>query len=180
MNLSVGIKRMKGALFGGSRDTKLDEAQADEWGDYQEPPVIASSSNLALFLDFDGVLHRGNSGTLRHLPMIEQLMGEFPDVGVVIISDWRLGDTLEGLRGYFSPGVREQVIGKTGDRVPCSIQRQREVEDFVHGAGIHHYLVLDDDRDNYARSFQPVYCPDPGEGLTQDDMQYIRAHLQRW
>ena len=44
-----------------------------------------------LFLDFDGVLHRGNSGTLVLLPKLEALLRKHPQIVIVISSTWRNG-----------------------------------------------------------------------------------------
>lgn len=150
------------------------------WPGCVEPPEWEAGFIKALFLDFDGVLHRGNSGTLRHLPILEQYLHRWPDVGVVVISDWRIGATLESLKGYFSDEFRPRVFARTAEYPAGPNQRQEEVQDMVRRAGIHHYLVIDDDPDLYSSQFEPLLCPDPGEGLTSSDLERVGERIASW
>ena len=78
---------------------------------------------MTLFLDFDGVLHRepclGENAFYR-LPLIEQILQDFPQVQIVVTSAWRLDWTTEaeavaGLREHFSPSLRDRLVGATPD-----------------------------------------------------------------
>ncbi len=71
---------------------------------------------MILFLDFDGVLHPWSaprSELFCFLPRLEVLLREFPEVQIVICSDWRFTETLEQLRAVFSADIAGRVIGQT-------------------------------------------------------------------
>jgi hypothetical protein len=54
-----------------------------------------------LFLDFDGVLHRGTTGTFRKMPLLDQLLQRVPSLAIVLSTNWRHDASLEDLRDYF-------------------------------------------------------------------------------
>lgn len=157
-----------------------DVSEAIDEIDEYEPAEWQAGFNRAVFLDFDGVLHRGNSGTLRHLPALEEFLGRWPEVGVVVVSDWRLGTTLNELKGYFSEEFRPRVFARTGAIPEVQHQRQKEVEDLAWSAGIDRYLVIDDDPDLYSGQFEPLILTDPAEGLTTLDFERIADSIESW
>lgn len=77
---------------------------------------------MIIFLDFDGVLHPEDTNSknllLCRLPLIEEVLREFPRAEIVISSTWRLNwrdqsvATLE-MRKYFSPDMAPRVVGVT-------------------------------------------------------------------
>lgn len=88
----------------------------------RQQPIPQKGNIMILFLDFDGVLHPENtnrkSDLLTRLPLIEDVLREFPSAEIVISSAWRLNwphhtlATLE-LRRHFSEDVAPRVIGVT-------------------------------------------------------------------
>ena len=71
---------------------------------------------MILFLDFDGVLHRfGDRITdyCRFLPRLEAVLRDYPDVKIVVSSDWRKHHTLEELHGFFFADIGKRVVGLT-------------------------------------------------------------------
>ena len=79
---------------------------------------------MILFLDFDGVLHPETfqSGTqlLSRLPLVEEVLREYPLLALVISSAWRLRyknseSALAELKLHFSPDIAERVVGVTPD-----------------------------------------------------------------
>jgi len=94
---------------------------------------------VILFLDFDGVLHPEVTGApeLCHLPVLEELLREFPQVNLVLSTSWRIVYPHAALLGVFSLDIRERVIGTTPDHdsIPPEIReglskfkRQAEIE----------------------------------------------------
>lgn len=79
--------------------------------------------NPVLFLDFDGVLHPEPSNrkdTFTQLPLVENILREFPTVEIVISSAWRLdwwespkAVAVENLRRHFSADIAQRVVGVT-------------------------------------------------------------------
>lgn len=77
---------------------------------------------MIVFLDFDGVLHPENTDSktelLNRLPLVEEVLREFPRAEIVISSAWRLNwrdpsvATLE-MRKYFSEDIAPRVMGVT-------------------------------------------------------------------
>lgn len=152
---------------------------------------------MYLFLDFDGVIHPVGSEQSTYfcrLPMLEEfLMNEAPDWRVVISSSWREYFSLEAIRTFFSPVMRDRVVGCTPvseDRsIPATWGGQaslypREVE-------IRHYLlrhclppndwVALDDHAQWFRdpaSNGHLVITNPAIGLTGDDIASLRRiHL---
>ena len=95
-----------------------------------------------LMLDVDGVLHPAQSGSLCHLPILEDWLRRHAAVDVVISSNWRDSHTFNELRGLFSSDLRERVIGTT----PNLENAYREVEIMVLARkyAIAHWVALDD------------------------------------
>lgn len=71
---------------------------------------------MILFLDFDGVLHPipcKNADLLCHIPRLEKVLRDYPQVQIVISSLWRCEQPIEQLCGWFSEDIRPRVIGIT-------------------------------------------------------------------
>src|SRR5438128_5315956 len=79
-------------------------------------PFQGAETFMILFLDFDGVLHRFGdriADYCRFLPRLEAVLRDYPDVKIVVSSDWRKHHTLEELKGFFSADIGKRVIGVT-------------------------------------------------------------------
>ncbi len=73
---------------------------------------------MILFLDFDGVLHSFGEKIANYccyLPRLESVLRDFPEVQIVVSSDWRKHHDLEELRTFFSPDIADRVVGVTPD-----------------------------------------------------------------
>jgi len=76
------------------------------------------SRPIILFCDWDGVLHRYGAHVKEYfecLPHLEEILRSFPEVQIVVCSDWRKLHTIEELREPFSPDMRARLIGMS----PC-------------------------------------------------------------
>lgn len=77
---------------------------------------------MIVFVDFDGVLHAEDTidkaNLLSRLPLVEEVLREFPRAEIVVSSAWRLNwphptlATLE-LRRHFSEDIAPRVVGVT-------------------------------------------------------------------
>ncbi len=109
----------------------------------------------AIFLDFDGVLHDVDAGSIEyeggymivtgerlfeHMPLLERIVLSYPDVILAIHSSWRNHFTLAEMREKFSPALRDRVHGVT---LPGS-QRYAGILDYVEAHGVSDYIILDD------------------------------------
>lgn len=84
----------------------------------------ASSLNLSLidwplaalvFVDFDGVLHAEDfdADLFRYLPILESVLRDIPEVGVVLTTSWRMDHSFLSLRDRFSRDLRHRVVAAT-------------------------------------------------------------------
>jgi len=130
---------------------------------------------MILFLDFDGVTHHFYSLSRRDavanslfvfLPRLEKVLRDYPEVKIVISSEWRNHHPLDELKAFFSDDIRERIIGatplepRTKDFIPG--RRQRQVEDFLKARGLteHPWLAIDDEWDHYLPDANVVRCDD--------------------
>jgi hypothetical protein len=124
---------------------------------------------MILFLDFDGVLHpdpcHDPSILFCHLPRLESILRDFPDVQVVISSTWRTGHTLDDLKSYFSPDIASRIIGVTPawqdlpdllDKIGHTYVRQVEIEGWLR-ASVHPWekWIAIDDKAYWFKPFLP-------------------------
>ncbi|WP_207000778.1 HAD domain-containing protein [Trinickia mobilis] len=134
-----------------------------------------------LFLDIDGVLHRGNAyvtgdrivssapGSIElfeYVPVLEDLLRPYPDTGIVFSTDWayRFGVdyTREMLPSQF---LRERVTGATyqgclfDERFWPMLSRGEQVLDYVRRHSLRQWLAIDDRRDGFEGHWQRlVHC----------------------
>ncbi|MFB9125725.1 hypothetical protein E2553_36085 [Paraburkholderia dipogonis] len=134
-----------------------------------------------LFLDIDGVLHRGvarrsGRGVVSSAPghielfeyalVLEQLLHPYPDVEIVVSSDWALVMGLEFTRNAIpSAQLRERIVGATFDgctfdsRLWPMLPRGDQVLDYVKRNAPLRWLAVDDRSDGFeAFRDQLVHC----------------------
>jgi hypothetical protein len=127
-----------------------------------------------LFLDIDGVLHPvspradrpdAESQGFSYRPRLERVLREFPDVQIVIASDWRKYHTLGELQAFFAPDIAARVISVTppdpsSEYVPR--RRQLRVEEWLkeNGRDGDPWVAIDDDVSNYDLEANLVLCND--------------------
>ncbi|BAL23499.1 HAD domain-containing protein [Azoarcus sp. KH32C] len=109
--------------------------------------------NPVLFVDYDGVLHKfgeqaldegfnliANSALFCWVPHLERLLTPYPEIRIVVSSDWRRlfpDETLADLLGALKP----RVIGAV--EISCS-PRSEEIRREAARRGLVHWLALDD------------------------------------
>lgn len=142
-------------------------------------PLLERPPGLGVaFLDFDGVAHRGNSGTFALLPLLETVLREFPAVDVVISSSWRNAG-LQELRRHFASDIAARVIGVTPE-LSGAAAREREILAVVRQYGIKNWLALDDDHRLFSPGCANVVWTDFYVGLTEGHQNEIRQAFARW
>ena len=118
-----------------------------------EKTVDQSAGQLVVFLDFDGVLHPvgepaldeyfqllPNPNLFCFLPHLTEALAPYPEVQIVVSSDWRRLFDDDTLRG---------CLGAMGDRFDGVVEtfggtRAEEIYREVARRGLMHWLVLDD------------------------------------
>jgi len=132
------------------------------------------TSELILFLDFDGVLHPDPPSSTEPLfcraLLLQEWLTQNPQVSVVISSTWRLTRTLEELRQYF-PAWGDRIVGVTPDIPHEEFQRQHECETWmrVHSKPWVPWLALDDRAWNFRPFEKRLILTERKTGLTGED-----------
>lgn len=125
-----------------------------------------------LMLDFDGVLHPAQSGSLIYLPLLETWLQSFPAVEVVISSSWKGSHTLEGLRALFPASLRHRVIGTTPDHPGES--REDEILHLVRQYRISAWVALDDRAQEFPKTrFSNLVETDYFDGLAAQHLKKV-------
>ncbi|MEX3939865.1 HAD domain-containing protein [Paraburkholderia sp. BR10937] len=117
------------------------------------PPEIEATSHPVLFLDFDGVLHAcdelalddnfrliENPNLFMWCPVLERILAPFPEVRVVVSSDWRR---------RFDDAALIELLGPLGARFAGVVEgygptRAAEILAEVQRRSIALWLALDD------------------------------------
>jgi hypothetical protein len=127
-------------------------------------------------LDFDGVLHRAQTGTLRRLPALEAWLREFPQVDVVISSNWRDTHALPDLCAYFSADLQPRVIGTTPNIEGA--RREDEILALVREYGITCWAALDDQPEGFPRTAETnLAATEYYDGLTNLSLRRLSLLL---
>ena len=153
---------------------------------------------MILFLDFDGVLHpeiaQRPIDLLNRLPLVEEVMREFPGVEIVISSAWRLKyanpiEALVELRKHFSPDIASRVVGVTPDHTKMDdhdspeglsrFTRHWECEAWMRANRLPgtRWMAMDDRVYMFRPFTEHLMAFDRLVAFTQDHQDSLRAYL---
>jgi hypothetical protein len=140
------------------------------------PLVPSGPKPPVLFLDFDGVLHAFQNGSLERIHLIEEFLRKYPQVVVVISSNWRMQYALEMLRDLFAADVADRIEGVTPVTTETPYSRFIEIIEYLEG-DTRPWCALDDE----AVMFPPG-CPNlvhtvAGWGVTEQDLERVAQVL---
>ncbi|TDY21956.1 hypothetical protein B0G81_2200 [Paraburkholderia sp. BL6665CI2N2] len=133
-----------------------------------------------LFLDIDGVLHRGiarrsgnrvmssapNIKLFEYADVLDSLLLPYPDVEIVLSSDWSVVFGMESTRNAIpSSGLRDRITGATWDGFTLDpivwsvLPRGAQVLDYVRRNKPLRWLAVDDRADGFeAHRQRLVHC----------------------
>lgn len=141
------------------------------------PPAIAFTQ--LLFLDFDGVLHRGFTGTFSKLPLLLNWLDLELSVGIVLTTSWRLDCPLTHVAGFLGTGAT-RVVGVTPDFSNSSNQAGPRMAEVLAWLGTHSWkgpwIILDDDSSLFPVTDRLVQT-DKSVGLTTENLQEVSKRL---
>lgn len=132
-----------------------------------------------LFLDFDGVLHPNlcaPEAWFTRSPLLEDALAH-RELGIVISSSWRFQHSYRALVGRFSPALRPQFVGRTGEAFVGPHARYQEIRQWLAAnAPAADWRALDDSAFEF-----PNHCPqlircDGSVGVTPAEL----VRLQTW
>jgi hypothetical protein len=155
---------------------------------------MEDSMTVILFLDFDGVTHQDRCSVdnlFCRMPLIEEVLREFPHVEIVISSSWREHYSLDDMRDFFDVGMQDRVIDVTpnidsfagkqwlpGQGPVCERQWECELwmkENRPLGA---RWLAIDDRPTWFAPGCQNLLASNPEFGFMPADQVTLRKMLQ--
>lgn len=143
---------------------------------------------MIIFLDFDGVLHDIgciSKDLFLHASRFSALLRDYPDIEVVVSSDWRkdAGNVAE-LAAHFPVDVRHRFVGLTDIESEAAEPRQRERECWqwlrAHGREHVRWIAVDDWPDNFGPVLPcagAVLFTDPSVGLDDEAVAILRAMI---
>lgn len=134
----------------------------------------------ALFVDFDGVLHRAGNGLedvgppFVWLPLLASALAEHPDVVIVVHSTWRYQHTLSELRAMLSSLAEVAIYaaprGQRFEAIRWFLKMNPAVQD---------YRILDDDLSEFDPPPEELLFCDSSMGLTTPGvLDLLEAWLQ--
>lgn len=167
----------------------------EQTSSFFEPRVISSEARKhcqrAIFLDFDGVLHppsaiegarppltpleirNGWPGTFLHLPILQELLVGYRDVGVVVSSSWRMFLDDEQIGELLKP-ISRWYVGTTG----CAyLGRDVAIQKWLQVNDIDDFVVLDDMKEYFPGAWPTLILCDPEVGIAKPSVQ---EKLQAW
>lgn len=140
---------------------------------------------MILFLDFDGVLHPFSrpNGPLVHVPYVERVLRDFPDVDIVISSAWREGHSLEQLRSFFSEDIAERIVDATPqlDSLDHPFIREAEIHAWLRDAGRERepWVAVDDIAQFFSPGCRNLVLVDTDVGFNDSTEGELRRRFLR-
>lgn len=150
------------------------------------------SDRRVLFLDFDGVLHRGGAlrtrrrGIVSEVPgtalfefahMLERALKEFPTVELVLSTTWVQALGYTRARDFLPlSSLRSRVVGATyhsradDARYWLDIPRGRQVLKYVERHRLEKWVALDDRADGFEEHAEHLVLCEEYEGLGAEGM----------
>lgn len=98
--------------------------------------------NKVIFLDFDGVLHCSMNGDFEFLPNLYKVLDTFPELKIVISSDWREGINEQSYQDIFG-SYNSRILGITS-KLP-GFKREDEILEYANKHNITSFIAVDDD-----------------------------------
>lgn len=132
-----------------------------------------------LFLDFDGVLHPTSHGSVlfSQMNLLEDAIGN-ENCQIVISSSWRFHMDLAKLRGQFSRGLQERILGITGEPYIGSYARFHEINAYVQEQGIDDWRALDDAFWEFPKGCDQLIRCNPNTGMSSVEVNLVRSWLE--
>lgn len=142
-----------------------------------------SAENLTIFLDFDGVLHRKMIGNFELLANFNQVLNLFPNIKIVISSDWRHSMKPQDYQEIFGE-YANRIIGKTPIIIGATFLRELEILAYVRQHSIQKFIAIDDDCRNelFNRDCEWLFKTNYFRGLdtetTNNLIKFIKTNLK--
>lgn len=167
---------------------------------------MAPGKDPILFLDYDGVLHRGGAIASRSTgvikselpiyqlfefePLLDAVLAQYPDVKIVLSTSWVYQkDGLRESMSRLSPGLRERVIGTVfhdsglSAEVFHGMRRGDQVLQYVQRHNLVHnrWMALDDRDDGFESFLENLVQPYEFAGIGDPTvLRRLHAKLEFW
>lgn len=133
-----------------------------------------------LFLDIDGVLHRGENGTLEFMSMLSAVLDECEDTRIILSTNWRIVPEREQVLRHFPVEVRKRIVGSNPDLdgKVSEFVRYHECMAVVTQFGLKRYTFLDDTARLFPHPCDALFLTPRHEGLNQEHSRALIARLK--
>jgi hypothetical protein len=147
---------------------------------------------IFLFLDFDGVLHRGNAvlhkrtgeifaeepgeTLFRLCPLLEKALADFPQVYIILSSNWVSEIGFNEAANRLTPDLKARAVSTTmaGDHMTREIWEQStrgtQVLAFATAHRMSRWLALDDNCLGFENVPERLLWVDTSKGIEDDDL----------
>ena len=133
--------------------------------------------DLVLFFDVDGVLHPNQTETLELKDKLLVLIEEFPNLELIMCSNWRESSPQDWFEKRFGERLSEHFKGCTPILDSGEFRREREIEAFVEQFRVKRFVVVDDRDDFYHPNYPHLVTTDIAVGLTDVTIQELKRAL---
>ncbi len=162
----------------------FEKRQPETPHEVPEVPALEEKDNSfphVLFLDFDGVLHRHNTGTFSKLPLLCTFLREHQSIVVVISSTWRNEFSLQELKEFFPVDLRARIVDTTpldahkGSAQALQLGRARseEISQWLSTHTVQHFAILDDEERLFTAHRSRLVVTDGAEGIGERDLARV-------
>lgn len=159
MELLVGLL-LVGLLYWAC---KPGSSKLTEWTIANSDLATAVKYPWCVFIDFDGVLHPGNSERFSRKGNLEEVLRKFPSVHVVISSSWRIGYEFSYVKSIFSSDISERIVGSTP--VIPGASRETEIVTFCRKHSVERWVAIDDNASLFSSDCSWLFLTETHLGL---------------
>ena len=133
-----------------------------------------------IFLDFDGVLSPGLSGTLIYRHALGAFLLKHSTVQVVFSTSWRLHYSFSDLCSLFPSNLAKRFLGSTPD-LESSVNvalREKEIQAWrTQEQHIGKWVALDDDLDLFSPTCKELILCNPARGIREPQFSQMLDKL---
>lgn len=147
----------------------------------KEGYCLGTPARYLLFLDFDGVLHEGENDTLKYITNFENILLNFPQVDIVLSTNWRLNNSFSLLRSKFSSQFQRRIIGYIGQLEDClKYDRYFEISQWVKDYSANpKWIALDDDSKLFPDDFDQLFLLQRNTALNEYEASRLNVELEK-
>jgi len=174
---SVIILILSAMLYDCLNKSRVKNTQSYEFTASPEvTTAIHPDGTVLLYLDFDGVLHRRMNESFERMPLLEEILTQYPEILIVVSSSWRETMSLEALKHLFPVSYQNRIIGVTPslqDVPDIEYIRYRECLSNSQHLGISNFIIIDDESHRFPPGCENLVSTKYREGMTDETVSEV-------